>query len=98
MNFFLYFIKYDGFDCVYGLEFNKDERVFVLEVFFDRVVIFWISDVYLVDIMIGKVVEYMFEIEDGFKDEWRGMVLVWVFVMNIWFYIIYEKDFVLYMY
>ena len=28
----LYLIKYDGFDCIYGLELNKDERVQNLEV------------------------------------------------------------------
>lgn len=33
----LYLIKYDGFDCVYGLELNKDERVSALEVLPDRV-------------------------------------------------------------
>lgn len=33
----LYLIKYDGFDCVYGLELHKDERVSALEVLPDRV-------------------------------------------------------------
>lgn len=33
----LYLIKYDGFDCVYGLELHKDERVQGLEVLPDRV-------------------------------------------------------------
>lgn len=32
----LYLIKYDGFDCVYGLELHKDERVQGLEVLPDR--------------------------------------------------------------
>jgi len=32
----LYLIKYDGFDCVYGLELYKDERVQGLEVLPDR--------------------------------------------------------------
>ena len=31
-----YLIKYDGFDCVYGLELHKDERVQGLEVLPDR--------------------------------------------------------------
>ena len=33
----LYLIKYDGFDCVYELELNKDERISALEVLPDRV-------------------------------------------------------------
>lgn len=33
----LYLIKYDGFDCIYGLELHKDERVQGLEVLPDRV-------------------------------------------------------------
>uniref|UniRef100_A0A4W5MZT2 Spindlin a n=1 Tax=Hucho hucho TaxID=62062 RepID=A0A4W5MZT2_9TELE len=83
----LYLIKYDGFDCVYGLELHKDERVQGLEV-----------DVNLADTMIGKAVEHMFETEDGTKDEWRGMVLARAPIMNTWFFITYEKDPVLYMY
>ncbi|XP_008587858.1 PREDICTED: spindlin-1 isoform X1 [Galeopterus variegatus] len=94
----LYLIKYDGFDCVYGLELNKDERVSALEVLPDRVATSRISDAHLADTMIGKAVEHMFETEDGSKDEWRGMVLARAPVMNTWFYITYEKDPVLYMY
>lgn len=97
MKFIFYIIKYDGKDSVYGLELYCDKRVLVLEIFFERVLIFCI-DLWLVDFLIGKVVEYVFEGEYGIKDEWKGMVLVWVFVMDIWFYIIYEKDFVFYMY
>lgn len=33
----LYLIKYDGFDCIYGLELYTDERVVGLEVLPDRV-------------------------------------------------------------
>lgn len=33
----LYLIKYDGFDCIYGLELYNDERVVGLEVLPDRV-------------------------------------------------------------
>lgn len=69
----------------------------MLEIFFERVLIFRI-DSRLVDFLIGKVVGYVFEGEYGRKDEWKGMVLARVFVMDIWFYIIYEKDFVFYMY
>uniref|UniRef100_A0A673VSF0 Spindlin 1 n=1 Tax=Suricata suricatta TaxID=37032 RepID=A0A673VSF0_SURSU len=83
----LYLIKYDGFDCVYGLELNKDERVFVLEVLPDRVASSCISDAHLANTMIRKVVEH-----------WRGMVLACAPIMNTWLYITYEKDPVLYMY
>ncbi|KAJ7406233.1 Spindlin-W [Pitangus sulphuratus] len=94
----LYLIKYDGFDCVYGLELHKDERVSALEVLPDRVASSRISDAHLADTMIGKAVEHMFETEDGSKDEWRGMILARAPIMNTWFYITYEKDPVLYMY
>ena len=33
----LYLIKYDGFDCIYGLELYSDERVVGLEVLPDRI-------------------------------------------------------------
>ncbi|XP_016110062.1 spindlin-1 [Sinocyclocheilus grahami] len=94
----LYLIKYDGFDCVYGLELHKDERVQGLEVLPDRLATTRISDAHLADTMIGKAVEHMFETEDGTKNEWRGMVLARAPIMNTWFYITYEKDPVLYMY
>ncbi|KAM9541323.1 spindlin-Z-like isoform 3-T8 [Salvelinus alpinus] len=94
----LYLIKYDGFDCVYGLELYKDERVQGLEVLPDRQASTRASDVNLADTMIGKAVEHMFETEDGTKDEWRGMVLARAPIMNTWFFITYEKDPVLYMY
>ncbi|XP_057383612.1 spindlin-1-like [Balaenoptera acutorostrata] len=94
----LYLIKYDGFDCVYGLELNKDERICALKILPDRVATSQISDAHLADTMIGKAVKHMFETQDGSKEEWRGMVLARVPIMNTWFYITYEKDPVLYMY
>uniref|UniRef100_A0A8C5VU24 Spindlin n=1 Tax=Microcebus murinus TaxID=30608 RepID=A0A8C5VU24_MICMU len=94
----LYLIKYDGFDCVYGLELNKDERVSAPEVLPDRAATSRISGAHLADTMPGKAVERMFETEDGSKDEWRGMVLARAPVMNTWFCITYEKGPVLYMY
>ena len=48
--------------------------------------------------MIIKAVKHLFESENGSKDEWRGMILALVPVMNTWFYITYEKDPILYMY
>uniref|UniRef100_A0A3Q2PJY5 Spindlin 1 n=1 Tax=Fundulus heteroclitus TaxID=8078 RepID=A0A3Q2PJY5_FUNHE len=94
----LYLIKYDGFDCVYGLELHKDERVQGLEVLPDRLAKSRLTDVSLADAMIGKAVEHMFETEEGPKEEWRGMVLARAPIMTTWFYITYEKDPVLYMY
>ncbi|KAJ0057663.1 hypothetical protein NL108_011603, partial [Boleophthalmus pectinirostris] len=94
----LYLIKYDGFDCVYGLELHKDERVQGLEVLPDRLAKSRLTDVSLADAMIGKAVEHMFETEEGPKEEWRGMVLARAPIMTSWFYITYEKDPVLYMY
>ncbi|XP_021014438.1 spindlin-1-like isoform X1 [Mus caroli] len=93
----LYLIKYDRFDCPYGLELNKDESVSALEVLPDRVAKSRIRDAHL-HMMIGKAVEGMFKTEDGSKDEWRGMVMTRAPVMNTWFYTTYEKDPVLYMY
>nr|XP_019574616.1 PREDICTED: spindlin-3 [Rhinolophus sinicus] len=94
----LYLIKYDGFDCVYGLELHRDERVSSLEVFPNRVASSRISDTHLTESMIGKAVEHIFETGEGSKNEWRGMVLSQAPVMKTWFYITYEKDPVLYMY
>ncbi|XP_007898187.1 spindlin-Z [Callorhinchus milii] len=94
----LYLIKYDGFDCVYGLELHKDDRVLGFRVLPDRVAFSRINDADLAEMMIGKAVEHMFEKDDGAKDEWRGMVLARAPIMNTWFYITYEKDPVLYMY
>ncbi|CAB1320227.1 unnamed protein product [Coregonus sp. 'balchen'] len=88
----LYLIKYDGFDCIYGLELHKDERVQGLEVLPDRVAPARVSDSQLAETMIGKAVEHMFEQDEGPKEEWRGMVLARAPIMNTWFYITYEKD------
>ncbi|XP_004064318.3 spindlin-2 isoform X1 [Gorilla gorilla gorilla] len=94
----LYLVKYDGIDCVYGLELHRDERVLSLKILSDRVASSHISDANLANTIIGKAVEHMFEGEHGSKDEWRGMVLAQAPIMKAWFYITYEKDPVLYMY
>ncbi|CAL8239122.1 unnamed protein product [Gadus morhua 'NCC'] len=94
----LYLIKYDGFDCIYGLELYSDERVVGLEVLPDRIARARVTDTMLAETMIGKAVEHMFETEEGPKEEWRGMVLARAPIMTTWFYITYEKDPVLYMY
>ncbi|KAL4843929.1 hypothetical protein H8958_002499 [Nasalis larvatus] len=94
----LYLVKYDGIDCVYGLELHRDERVLSLKILSDRVASSHVSDANLANTIIGKAVEHMFEGEHGSKDEWRGMVLAQAPIMKAWFYITYEKDPVLYMY
>ena len=80
------------------MELHRDERLSSLEVLPNRVASSRISDTHLMEIMIGKAVEHIFETEEGSKNEWRGMVLAQAPVMNTWFYITYEKDPVLYMY
>lgn len=37
MNPSLFMVKYDGFDCVYGIELFKDERVSNLQVLSEKV-------------------------------------------------------------
>uniref|UniRef100_A0A3Q3E1C6 Spindlin a n=1 Tax=Labrus bergylta TaxID=56723 RepID=A0A3Q3E1C6_9LABR len=87
VNSSLYMVKYDGFDCVYGIELFKDNRVSNLQVLSEKVVNNKI-----------KVPPGAEELEDGEKNEWRGMVLSRAPIMTHWYYITYEKDPVLYMY
>ncbi|EGW09551.1 Spindlin-2 [Cricetulus griseus] len=94
----LYLVKYDGVDCVYGLELHRDKRVISLKLLSDKVDTSQVPDPILADTIIGKAVEHMFEGEHGCKDEWRGMVLAQAPILKSWFYITYEKDPILYMY
>ncbi|XP_055514951.1 spindlin-1-like isoform X2 [Leucoraja erinacea] len=94
----LFLVKYDDFDCVYGIELFKDERVSTLEILPDKSGRKKIMDGDLAELIVGKAVEHMFEKDDGSKNEWRGMVLARAPVMTTWYYITYEKDPVLYMY
>ncbi|KAG5851361.1 spindlin-W-like [Anguilla rostrata] len=94
----LFLVKYDGFDCVYGIELFKDERVSNLQVLSERVVNTKIKVPRGAGELVGKAVEHLFEKEDGEKNEWRGMVLSRAPIMTNWYYITYEKDPVLYMY
>ncbi|TKS74457.1 Spindlin-1 30000 Mr metaphase complex SSEC P [Collichthys lucidus] len=94
----LFMVKYDGFDCVYGIELFKDERVSNLQVLSEKVVNNKIKIPPGVEELVGKAVEHLFEKEDGEKNEWRGMVLSRAPIMTNWYYITYEKDPVLYMY
>lgn len=94
----LYLIKYDGFDCVYGLEILKDERVQELEILPDKIASYRVSDALLAERILGQTVEHQFEKDDGSKDGWRGLVLGRAPMMPTWFFITYEKDPVLYLY
>ncbi|XP_016392058.1 spindlin b isoform X2 [Sinocyclocheilus rhinocerous] len=98
VNSSLYLIKYDGVDCVYGLEIFKDQRVQNLEVFPGEIASFRVSDTRLADLLLGRPVIHLFETDDGSKDEWRGLVLSRAPSMPAWFFITYEKDPMLYMY
>ncbi|XP_037685513.1 spindlin-2-like [Choloepus didactylus] len=98
LNPFLYLVKYDGIDCVYGLELQRDKRVLSLKIISDQVASSQLGDANLANTIIGKAVEHMFEGEHGSKDGWKGMVLAQAPIMKAWFYITYEKDPVLYMY
>ncbi|KAM7339250.1 hypothetical protein ACRRTK_002734 [Alexandromys fortis] len=94
----LYLVKYDGIDCVYGLELHHDERVLSLKVLSDTVKPSPVPDPNFADTIIGKVVDHIFEGEHGSKDKWRGMVLAQAPILNAWFYITYVNDPILYMY
>ncbi|MEQ2204297.1 Spindlin-1 [Xenoophorus captivus] len=94
----LYMVKYDGFDCVYGIELFKDNRVSNLQVLAEKVVNNKIKVPPGAEELVGRAVEHLFEKEDGEKNEWRGMVLSRAPIMTHWYYITYEKDPVLYMY
>ncbi|KAA8587271.1 hypothetical protein FQN60_016133 [Etheostoma spectabile] len=98
MNSSLYMVKYDGFDCVYGIELFKDNRVSNLQVLAEKVVNNKIKVPPGAEELVGRAVEHLFEKEDGEKNEWRGMVLSRAPIMTHWYYITYEKDPVLYMY
>ncbi|KAL1268949.1 hypothetical protein QQF64_031238 [Cirrhinus molitorella] len=98
VNSSLYLIKYDGVDCVYGLEIFKDRRVQNLEISPGEIASFRVSDTRLADQLLGRPVAHLFETDNGTKDEWRGLVLSRAPSMPAWFFITYEKDPMLYMY
>ncbi|XP_052024183.1 Y-linked testis-specific protein 1-like [Apodemus sylvaticus] len=94
----LYLVKYDGIDCVYGLELLSDERISKLKVLPQKVVFPQVRDTRLARAMVGRAVEHKFEGKHGVKDNWKGLVLSQVPIMKAWFYITYQKDPVLYIY
>lgn len=48
--------------------------------------------------MLGRAVEHQFEMDDGSKNGWKGLVLASAPIMPTSFFIMYEKDPVLYIY
>lgn len=94
----LYLVKYDGSDCVYGVELCSDKRILNLKVFPQNVVFDQQKDTHLAIDIVGSAVEHQFEDKHGSKESWSGVVLAQVPIMKDWFYITYEKDPVLYMY
>ncbi|XP_063141229.1 Y-linked testis-specific protein 1-like [Rattus norvegicus] len=94
----IYLVKYDGIDCVYGLELHSDERILKLKVLTPKVVFPQVKDAHLASAMVGRAVEHKFEGKHGSKDNWRGVVPSQVPIMKDWFYITYKKDTVLYIY
>ncbi|XP_027270032.2 spindlin-2 [Cricetulus griseus] len=94
----LYLVKYDGIDCVYGLELQSDKRISKLKIMPKKVSFPQVTDINLENTIVGKAVEHKFEGKNGCKDEWKGMVLAQVPIMKTWYYITYKKDPVLYIY
>ncbi|KAL6029967.1 hypothetical protein STEG23_013029 [Scotinomys teguina] len=94
----LYLVKYDGIDCVYGLELYSDPRILKLKILPQKVSFPQVRDTHFASTLVGRAVEHEFEGIDGSLDEWRGLVLAQVPIMKSWFYIAYEKDPALYMY
>ncbi|XP_041512701.1 spindlin-2-like [Microtus oregoni] len=94
----LYLLKYDGIDCVYGLELHSDERILNLKILPNNVPFPQVTDTHLSNTIVGRAVKHTFAGTNGSKDDWKGMVLEEVSIMKTWFYITYKKDPVLYIY
>ncbi|XP_057617191.1 spindlin-2-like, partial [Chionomys nivalis] len=94
----LYLLKYDGIDCVYGLELHSDERILNLKFLPNNIPFPQETDTHLSNTIVGRAVKHTFEGTNGSKDDWKGMVLEEVPIMKTWFYITYKNDPVLYIY
>ncbi|XP_005344411.1 spindlin-2-like [Microtus ochrogaster] len=94
----LYLLKYNGIDCVYGLELHHDERILQLKILPNKVSCPRVTDTHLTNSIVGRAVTHEFEGTNGSKDGWRGVVLNEVPIMKTWFYVTYDKDPVLYIY
>ncbi|XP_041501490.1 spindlin-2-like, partial [Microtus oregoni] len=94
----LYLLKYDGIDCVYGLELHSDERIVNLKILPNNVPFPQVTDTHLSNTIVGRAVKHTFTGTNGSKEDWNRMVLEEVPIMKTWFYITYKKDPVLYIY
>ncbi|KAM7315973.1 hypothetical protein ACRRTK_025043 [Alexandromys fortis] len=94
----LYLLKYDGIDCVYGLELHSNERILNLKILPKNVPFPQVTDTHLSNTIVGRAVKHTFMGTNGSKDDWKGMVLEELPIMKTWFYITYKKDSVLYIY
>lgn len=94
----LYLVKYDGIDCVYGLELYSDEKVLNLKILPNNLSFPQVTDTHLTNTIVGRAVKHTFEGPNGSKEEWRGTVLEEVPITKTWFYITYGKVPVLYIY
>ncbi|XP_041501499.1 spindlin-2-like, partial [Microtus oregoni] len=94
----LYLLKYDGIDCVYGVELHSDERILNLKILPNNVPFPQVTDTHLSNTIVGRAVKHTFTGTNGSKEDWNGMVLEEVPIMNTWFYMTYKKDPVLYIY
>ncbi|XP_041501493.1 spindlin-2-like, partial [Microtus oregoni] len=94
----LYLLKYDGIDCVYGLELHSDERILNLKILPNNVPFPQVTDTHLSNTIVGRALKHTFMGTNGSKEDWNGMVLEEVPIMKTWFYITYKKDPVLYIY
>ncbi|XP_041501545.1 spindlin-2-like, partial [Microtus oregoni] len=97
----LYLLKYDGIDCVYGLELHSDVRILDLKILPNNVPFPQVTDTHLSNSTVVGAVKHTFMGKNGSKDDCKGIVLEEVRLMNPWFYITYKKepnDPVLYLY
>jgi len=94
----LYLVKYDGSECVYGLELHSNKRILKLKVLTHKVMFPQVKDAHLANAMLCRAVGHKFEGKHGSNDNRSGVVLAQVPIMKDWFYITYEKDPVLYIY
>ena len=94
----LYLVKYDGIDCVYGLELYSDERILNLKILPNKVSFPLVTDTHFTNTIVGRKVIHTFEGKNGSEVEWRGTVLEEAPIMKTWFYITYGEDPVLYIY
>ncbi|KAM7315956.1 hypothetical protein ACRRTK_025026 [Alexandromys fortis] len=94
----LYLLKYDGIDCVYGLELHSDERILNLKILPKNVPFPQVTDTHHSNTIVGRAVKHTFMGTNGTKHDWKGMILEEVPIMKTWFYITYKNDSVLYIY